>query len=261
MSDAAGASTTGTTGDTTGTGAGNPAAPGTEVTGTPTPADIAARAAAATAPGTGEPAAVVGVDTTGWPAEAITALAKAQANAAKYQREAGDSRINAKNTAREEGMQKAARAFAEAAGLEIPSEDAEVTVESVQSALQETGKTLAETQQTAATLQAAWQNGVAPAEQERLEFKLSRHAEFKALDTTDAEYSSKVGTIVAALVAADPSLKLTGSVVISGVESLGGASGSTTITQDAFNAMSITEKTALYHTDKATYDALARNAK
>lgn len=236
--------------------------------GTPSPADVAAQAAAAAAAQPGTPAAgtepaagqVQGVDTTGWPQPAIDALAKAQANAAKYQREAGDQRINAKNTAREEGMRQAALAFAKAAGIEIPGEAAEVTVESVQATLAEQGTTLAESQRQLAATQAAWANQVNPSEQERLEFKLSRSAEYKALDTTDAEFSSKVSAIVAAMVAADPSLKLTGAAAASGVEHLGGASGSTTISQDAFNAMSMTERTNLYRSDKATYQALAANA-
>jgi hypothetical protein len=50
---------------------------------------------------------------------------------------------------------------------------------------------------------------------------------------------------------------LTVSAVASSVESLGGSTGSATITPEAFKGMSIMAKSDLYRTDKATYDKLA----
>lgn len=231
---------------------------------TPTPADAAAaagtqQAAAAAAAGTeaGAQAAATGqqVDTTGWPQAAIDAYNVQVANAAKYQREAGDSRINAKTKA---AADERTRLLTEFQKLIDPTAaaGAEPTVEGLTATLGTKDSTIAGLQRANAATTEAWSQGVDPTKLGYLNYQLSQDAEFAQLDPTAPDFGDKVKASVAALVAKDATLKLTGSAVASGVESLGGASGSATITPEAFAAMNMADRTALYNNDRATYDRL-----
>lgn len=230
---------------------------------TPSPADAAAAAgaspAAASAAGAAAGAGGQQLDTTGWPAEAVTAYERAKADAAKYQREAGDSRMNAKRGAAADATKAAVKAINDVLGVETP-DDSQLTLEQVTEAVTKTRAELAAERRARATVVEAWAQGIDPAKLGYLQYQLSTDANFGALDTTDADFSAKLTSSIAALVAKDSTLKLPVGAVASGVESLGGAGGATAITPEAFAAMSIEERTNLYKTDKATYDKLVGNA-
>jgi hypothetical protein len=231
-----------------------PAEPATPAT-TPTPAEVAAQAQQAQAAAAAQPAAgmvIGGVDTTDWPDAARDAYRKRDNEAHGYQREAGDRRMQAKGA-----ELKALRELAKQFGVEIPGDDEPADPAELKAQLAASATAGEAATRDAATARAAWANGVPAAQEELLQFKLSRSDEFKALDTTAPEFSAKVGTIVAALVAADPALKQTGTAAAAGVEQLGGANGNDAITQDKFDSMSIAEKQALYLSDVDTYRKLA----
>lgn len=243
---------------------------------TPSPADAAAAAAAAAAAPAGGAAAPAdaaaptptsdaaqlaakGLDTTGWPEAAITAAAKAQRDAARFQQEAGDSRIQSKQNAANEERQRLLAEFTKILDPDAAA-NAAPTLDGV---TQQLGSVSAERDaavRNAAAVTEAWTQGVDPSKLGYLQYQLSNDAAYKGLVATDAEFGSKLKASIAALVAADPTLKLTGSAVASGVESLGGAGGATTITPEAFASMSIVDRQNLYRTDKATYDKLVGNA-
>jgi hypothetical protein len=245
-----------------------PGAPAAAAPAAPSPADAAAAAAAAgaspaaaAASAAGAAAAQTGqqLDTTGWPAEAVTAYERAKADATKYQREAGDSRINAKRSAAEDATKAAVKAINDALGIETPDEGA-LTLEQATADVTKTKGELATEQRSKAVIVEAWAQGIDPAKLGYLQYQLSTDAGYGALDPTAADFGAKLTASVAALVAKDATLKLPGGAVASGVESLGGAGGAATITAEAFAGMSISERTNLYKTDKAAYDKLAGNA-
>ena len=224
----------------------------------PTPGDLAAQQQAATPP----PAT-----TDGQPADKPTdsdpakELQRLQAENLRLRKEAGDQRINAKNAAREDGMRQAAIALAKAAGIELPGDDAEPpTVEKVSEQLTQVQTERNAAALRAATIEAAWKAGVDPTKLGYLSYALSQNPAYTGLDTAAADFSENLQAAIDAQVSMDTTLKLTGSAVASGVERLGGASGSSTITPEAFAQMNITERSNLYKTDKATYDKLVGNA-
>jgi hypothetical protein len=195
---------------------------------------------------------------TGWPAEAVEAVEKANRAAAGYQKEAGNQRINAKKTAAETATKAAAKAINDALGIETP-DDAPVTIEQVTAEVGKTKTELADTKRGAAVTTEAWAQGIDPAKADYLQFKLSKNAEFSAIDMTADDSGDKVRAAVAAQIAADPTLKLTGGAQASGVEDLAGGSV-TTITPEAWAQMPMAKRGEIYKTDKATYDKLTGNA-
>lgn len=225
--------------------------------GIPTPGDLAAQQQAPTPPAStdGQPADK--------PADTDPAkeLQRLQAENLRLRKEAGDQRINAKNAAREDGMRQAAIALAKAAGIELPSDDAEPpTVEKVSQQLSQVQAERNAAALRAATIEAAWQAGVDPTKLGYLSYALSQNPAYTGLDPAAPDFSANLQAAIDAQVSMDTTLKLTGSAVASGVERLGGASGSSTITPEAFAQMNITERSNLYKTDKATYDKLVGNA-
>jgi hypothetical protein len=232
--------------------------------GAPSPADLAAQAAAAKAAKGSESTdapKVVGVDTTGWQPEAIAALAAEQARSRKFQTEAGDQRINAKKAAAEKATKDALKLVAEQFGLKIEGEAP--TVESLSAQLAQAaeerdavkGEATSKAVE-AATLRQAMLAGIAPAKVPYLEFLLAQDAKFKALDPADEKLGDKVASAIAAQVAKDQSLKLTGSTRKSGAEDFGGAGENAGITKEQFASMDLAKRTKLRASDPATYQAL-----
>ena len=199
-------------------------------------------------------------DTTGWPAEAREAFERQQRDILALRRERGDERINAKNQAAQEGARKALAEAAKLAGLEIPGLTDTDKGEADPKALAHTITTVSSERDDArkaeATVRAAWAAGVDPTKVDYLMFQLGRDAGYKALALDSSDFSDKLGASITALVAKDATLKLTGSAVASGVETLGGSNGSDKVTPEAFQSMSIADRQALYFRDKPLYDQL-----
>ena len=109
----------------------------------------------------------------------------------------------------------------------------------------------------AATVRAAWQAGVDPERFEFLQFKLAKDPAYTALDPNAADFGDKLAASVAAQVAADQSLRLTGSARGTGsTDDAGSADGA--LTREQFAKLSISERTNLYRTNRALYDQLAK---
>ena len=227
----------------------------------PSPADAAAAAAstaAAAQAGTDAAANDAAVDTTGWPAEAVAAYTTARNKQLEYQREAQSQRTTAKANAAAEARTALLTELNKV--INPDANDATPTVEGLTTEIQAAKGELGNAAKTNMVTLAAWQEGVAPAAQELLEFKLSRSAEFKAIDPTDADASTKVRAIVTAMLVADPTLKASVGPVATGVETLAGGNSTTAITPEAWAKMSQAEKGEIYRTDQATYNRLAGNA-
>lgn len=186
----------------------------------------------------------------------------AQAEIEKLRKENGDSRINAKKAAHDEGKTEAQLAFAKALapllGVELPG-DTPATPE--QLAQQVTGVTgeRDSARFEAAVAQAAWRAGVDPSRADYLAFKLSKNADIAAADPTAADFGAKLKASIDGLMAEDATLKQPGAVQASGVEQIAGSGGADTITPEKFANMSIADRTKLYTTDRATYDKLTGN--
>lgn len=228
-----------------------PVAPAPQAAPVPTPppagAPVPATPAAPAAPASSDPAT--------WPAEA-------RAEVERLRRENGDARITAKNNAREEGLQTAVRALASAAGIDLPGSEP-ATLEQVQAALQtmtterdSASTATADAQRDRDLILAAWQAGVHPGKVDYLRFLAGQNDTYRGLDPKGADYGATLSSTVAAIVAADQTLKGPGATTASGASEYGGA-GEQAITQEQFNAMPIDKRQALYHSDRATYDRLA----
>lgn len=212
---------------------------------------------------TGEEAAALAARFPGFatfPAEAQQALLARDAEARRYQREAGDNRINAKTTAANEGARKALAEVAKQAGLEIPgltdADDGDPDPKALAAEIT-TAKTERDAaRKEAATIKAAYEAKVDPAKLGYLQYLLSQNRDYQALALDADDFSAKLSSSINGLLAADATLRLTGTAQASGVEHLGGTNGSGEITPEQFARMSITDRTALYQTDKATYDRL-----
>lgn len=195
-----------------------------------------------------------------FPPEAQQALLARDAEARRYQREAGDERINAKTKAAQDGARTALAEAAKLAGLEIPGltdtdkgdADPKVLAAQISTTAGERDAALKE----AATVKAAMLAGVDPTKLDYLQFQLSRDAQYQGLALDSADFSAKLSASIASYIAKDSTLKLTGSAAASGVESLGGSGSADEITPEKFQRMSIQERQDLYLTDKPTYDRL-----
>lgn len=204
---------------------------------------------------------------TGLPAEAQAALlahlGNREGEIVKLRKEAGDQRINAKQKAAQDGARKAIADLAAAAGIEIPglAADEAPTADQVAAQLTTVQTERDAAQRQSAVVEAAWQAQIDPTKLPYLQFLLTRDTALQQVAPTAPEFRGMLAASIAASVAADATLKLPGAAVASGVENLGGSSGSDTITQERFNAMSMAEKSQLFLSDKATYDRLAGNAR
>ena len=177
-------------------------------------------------------------------------------------RKLGDDRMTSKANAAAEATQKTLDAVAVALGIKT-SDKAPATLEGLTAQLTEAGGTITETttqRDTAvkalALTQAAWAEGVNPEKMDYLEFKLGKDAEFQKIDATKPGYEGKVKAAIAALTAADSTLKLAGQVQKSGAESFSGASGDDAITKEQFSAMSMKARNRLYIESPANYKRL-----
>jgi hypothetical protein len=176
--------------------------------------------------------------------------------------DANKARLTAKANAAAEATQKTLDAVAVALGIKTTDKEP-ATLEGLTKQLTEAGGTITETtgklsasQKALAVTQAAWSEGVNPAKLDYLEFKLGKDADFQKIDTSKPGYEGKVKAAIAAVIAADSTLKLAGQVQQSGAESFGGASGDDAITQAGFAAMSMAERTALKAKSPAVYARL-----
>lgn len=185
--------------------------------------------------------------------------AAAKAEIERLRKENGDSRINAKNTAREEGKTEAqaalAKALAPLLGIELPGEQPATPEQLAEQVGNVTGERDA-ARLDAALTRTAWELGVDPAKLDYLAFKLSKTGE---LDPNADDFAGKLKSSITALVAEDATLKRSGTVQASGVENLAGSGGSDTITPEKFANMSLAERSELRKTDQATYDRLVGN--
>lgn len=220
------------------------------------PAAATGAAAAPAAPAAGEPQAV---DMTGWPQAAIDAYNRRDGDAKRYQAEAGDKRVAGKATAHEAGKSEATQDIAKALlgvlGVELPGEE-QATPEQL---AEQVGNVTSErdaARTDAALARVALDLGLDPAKLDYVAFKLSKDS---ALDPNSSDFADKIKASVTALVAADATLKRSGTVQASGVQDLAGSGGNDTITPEKFAAMSMIERSKLRQTDQATYDRLVAN--
>lgn len=242
-----GAATTAATGEAAGTEAA--AATGTQATGeaaADTPAAPAANEAQA-------------VDMTGWPQTAIDAYNRRDGDAKRYQAEAGDNRIAAKNGARAEGKTEATNDIAKALlgvlGVELPGEEP-ATPEQLAAQVGNVTTERDAARTDAALARVALDLNLDPAKLDYIAFKLGKDG---ALDPSADDFAGKLKASVTALVAADATLKRSGTVQASGVENLAGSGGADTITPEKFAQMSMIERSKLRQTDQAAYDRLVAN--
>lgn len=227
---------------------------------TPSPADAAAQAAAtAAAAQAAEPAAdadadkgkPAAVDMTGWPQAAIDAFTKRDGDAVRYQREAGDQRIQSKRNAAEEARREVLATLTKALDPNAADTDKAPTVDELTAAV-------AARALDAETVRAAYTNGIDPSKLELLEFKLSRNPDVKTLDHTAADFGTKLSTIVQGEIARDASLAgPVATATTTSTESMVGDQARGTVTQEAFNVMSMTDRAALRTSDPETYRKLA----
>lgn len=194
-----------------------------------------------------------------WPAEAQEAVRARDRDAVKYQREAGDNRVAAREDARQAGANEATLALARsvfgALGVELPGE-AQVTPEQLTQQVQATTGERDAARLESLTLRQAIPAGVDPTKLDYLAFKLSQNAEYRQIDPNDAAADGKVRASIDAVLAQDATLRQTGSVQTSGVASHVGNAGADTITPERFQKMTVQERTDLFYNDKPLYDRL-----
>lgn len=195
-----------------------------------------------------------------WPAEAQAAIRARDNEAQRYQREAGDQRINAKNQAAQDGARKALAEAAKLAGLEIPgltdTDKGDADPKVLAQTIAQTTTERDDARKSAALTRAAVAQGADPAKLDYLEFKLGRDATYRGLSVDAADFSAKLAASITAELAADATLRRTGTAQASGVETLGGSNGSDAITPERFARMTVQERQDLYFSDKPLYDRL-----
>lgn len=249
---------------TTTTGSGDAATSTTDTgqqatTGTPTPADLAARAAtqqqAATSTDGGDGQRGPTVDMTGWPQAAIDAYKARDEQANTWHAEAVKTRVNAKAKAADEATAATLQKVAQALGL-APADDAPPSIDTVTAELQTTRQQAADATKDAALLRAAIDARVDPGKLDYLQFLATREAGFRDAAPDADGFADTVAATVRNIVAADPTIVTAAPSRKSGADTYGGASGSE-ITQDAFASMNAAERSKLYQQDPATYQALA----
>lgn len=246
----------------------SPAGPATTA-GAPAPAPAAPVPTPPPAPAAPAPGAT-GSDATpntptgqqGDPSDPSTWPPAARAEIDRLRREAGDQRINAKKGAATQAL----RAAAELAGIELPPEllgDGPLTPEALASQVQSVSgeRDAARAEAIQATkdrdlVMAAWQAQVHPAKVDYLRFLANQDTTYQNLDPSSAEYGATLTSTIAALVAKDQTLKVTGSTTASGAEAYGGAGDSQAITQEQFDKMPLDQRQELYFSDRDAYNRL-----
>lgn len=197
------------------------------------------------------------------PAAGKPTIESLQAELAKARKEADDARVAAKGKVAKDAQTKQLLALAQAIGIEIPKGD-DSSPEALQARLQaeidgrssDQAALQAERQSNAIKI-AALTAGVPADKATYLDFLLKGNPAFTAMDTADPAYRTSVATLVQTLVAADPILKATpGGATRSGTENLGGAGVPGEVTQKAFNAMNVMERTKLFQTNPELFRRL-----
>lgn len=227
--------------------------------GTPSPADAAAAAAATAA---AAPAAPAGDDQ-----EAAGGAAgdndspwadpeKAKREIDRLRREAGDQRINAKKTAAEEARTELLATLQAALDPNAKKGAPALTAEQLTEKLAASTTENVNAARAAGVVAAAWQANLNPAKLDYLQFQLGKNAAYQKLDPAAADFATKLSAVITAEVTKDPSFKLSGAAVASGVEQHGGTGGATGMTKTQFDKMPYTERLALYTTNRAEYDRL-----
>lgn len=193
-----------------------------------------------------------GLDWSQVPAEYRAAFEEQHNRNHRLQQENGSERIQAKAQARDEGAMNALRELAKSMGFDLPGD--EVTIEQVQSELGTVTTARDKAAAAAAINEAAWTADVDRSKLGYLKYQLSEDTSLPA--PSDPEYAAKVSAAVAALVAADPTLRRSGTVAAAGVENHGGANGND-ISQEQFNQMTMSQKTELFNSNPDAYRRLA----
>lgn len=195
-----------------------------------------------------------------FPPEAQQALLARDREARTYQREAGDNRIKARDTAAQDGARKALAEAAKLAGLDIPgltdTDKGEADPKALAAQITSTASERDQARKDLATVTAAFAAGVDPAKLGYLRYQLSQDRTYQGLALDAGDFDAKLASSINGLLAQDATLRLTGTAQASGVEKVGGSNGGGEITPEQFARMSISDRTALYQTDKATYDRL-----
>lgn len=222
--------------------------------GTPSPADLAARAQQQQQQAPAGEQQQQELDTSGWPAEAREAYERQRERANNLQAEAAKGRLNAKAAAKAAGEQDMLAKVAQALGL-APAEDAP-TIEAVTSELQQTREQAATAAKDAALVRAALAARVDPSRLDYFEFLASKDPAYRDATPGSDDFTATIAATVKTIVSTDPTLTGAAPARRSGAEAYGGASGSE-ITQDAFTAMSMSERSKLYTTDPETYRRLS----
>lgn len=218
--------------------------------------------------GTGEPAPKPGEGQNGEGKQGETleqTVARLQSDIARLEREKTDVRVAKEGEIKKEAKRTEMIALARVMGVDgVQDND---TLESVTEKI--TGKTLsksdtpdataaqkAQALQTA-TVTEAWKLGVSPERADYLAFKLGQNPEYKNLDTESSDFATKLQTIIKTVVASDTAFgQSSGGAGSSGGGNHGGSGGNQQITQEAFNSMSIDEKSKLFDTNRSEFDRL-----
>ncbi len=190
-------------------------------------------------------------------------IAALQAENARLQREANDARVRAKGAVADQAKRDQLLAFAQAIGIDIPKGD-DNSVEALQAKLQQEVEgrqtdqgALSTERQTTAIELAAFRHGIPEDKQGYLNFLLKGNPEFTKLDSASPDYKTSVAKMVADLKAADPFFAAApGGAARSGAEQFGGAGQPGEVTQDAFNAMGVMERTAVFQKNPELYQRL-----
>ncbi|QXJ40756.1 putative scaffolding protein [Curtobacterium phage Parvaparticeps] len=209
--------------------------------------------------GAGENGAAAGTET---PEQTIARLT---AEVATLGREKDNARIAKEGTIKAEARRVEVLNLAKALkveGVEDSMSLEQITEKITGKALQNNNDDQATTAARKATIDAAvtreaWKQSVPADKAEYLEFLLSKNPEFASLDTSAADFGSKVASIVKTTVASDASFKSTsGGSGGNGGGDHGGSGGANEITKEAFDAMDITAKTNLFNTNREVFNRL-----
>ena len=192
-------------------------------------------------------------------------IAALQAENARLAKEAADARVKAKGAVAEGAKRDQLLAFAKAIGIELPETD-DKSPEALQAKLQQelqgrqTDQTALQQERRDAAVQiAALTEGIPAEKQQYLGFLLNSNEAFTKLDSSSADYKASVAALVKTIATADPffATAAPGGTGRSGAEVHGGAGNAGEVTQAAFDAMGVMEKSALYTKNPELYNRLA----
>lgn len=177
---------------------------------------------------------------------------KARAEIERLRRENGAERTNAKAKAADEARAELAQTIGKALGLvkddKTPVDPAEITKQlaDAQAAQRTTAVELA-------VYRTATDHGGDP---NALLDSRAFLAKVSDLDPSAADFTAQVAAAVKAAVADNPKLKATAQAAAASTVDHAGGSGEGSITKAQFDAMTVSQKTALYESDRATYNRL-----